>query len=301
MLAFACVVAVHTVWWVLPIPNTTPEVTEAHMTPLNPCGWTYWVWIPIYALQGFGVVFQALGRGYCTNRWKWRAVTSIGVYWQLGWLAHIAWVILFVRDGRFWMAGALLARLLGLIFFMIAYIRLHRSFSQKRVALPMLTRTYLYLILPTVMTLALLSFLTANGVLIVMHSFGIGFHSLAAKIVTAALLIVLTVLGVALEYWYREVFFCLIITWCFVGVFVRTHSTKLVYIVCLTVVGSMTIVSILRKVYGLEKVQEGGRLTVAERLLARIFVFTKKLKRCITPKPTWEEETIRSPLKASIV
>ena len=38
MLAFACVVAVHTVWWVLPIPNTTPEVTEAHMTPLNPCG-----------------------------------------------------------------------------------------------------------------------------------------------------------------------------------------------------------------------------------------------------------------------
>ena len=124
------------------------------------------------------------------------------------------------------MAGALLAQLLSLAFFMTTYVRLHNSFCKKRVALPMLTRTYIYLILPTVMTMALLSFMTANGVLIVMHSFGIGFKSLAVKVVETVLVLVVTLLGAALEYWYREVFYCLVITWWLVGVFVRTHSTK---------------------------------------------------------------------------
>ena len=91
---------------------------------------------------------------------------------------------------------------------------------------------------------------------------------------------------------------CALLNWAH---FFCACCVQLVYIVCLTLSAAMTAVSIIRKAYGLERTKHDGRLTMGERLLAHLFVFSKKLKRCITPKPTWEEESIRSPLTGSIV
>eukprot|EP00803_Ostreobium_quekettii_P004279 evm.model.scf_858.3 EVM.evm.TU.scf_858.3 scf_858:9868-13412(-) len=300
LLAFCAAAAVHAVWWALPLPGRTPDVAARHDTPMTPVGWTFWVWIPILVLQGFGVIFQALPRGYKTNRWKGPAVASIGIYWQLGWYAQIAWEVLFSRGSRWWMVGALAAQLLATAFFATAYTRLHKTFCRPRMRIPMLTRTYAYLILPTVMNLAWLTVMSAMGLLIVMKEFDVDFSTPHVKAVVSILAIFLMLVGAALEYFFREVFYGAVITWAFLGILIRCNYMQLVYIVCLTVSSSLVVVSVIRKAYGLERVERNPVLSMGEKLFARIFMFKRKLHRTVTPAPTWEEDQTRAPLTASI-
>eukprot|EP00803_Ostreobium_quekettii_P003904 evm.model.scf_701EXC.3 EVM.evm.TU.scf_701EXC.3 scf_701EXC:62979-67369(+) len=284
-------VAVHVVWWAVPLPNTTAGVVKEHPSPMTPVGCTFWVWIPILFLQGLGAVFQALPRGYISSKWKGPAVAAIGIYWQLGWYAQIAWEIMFAQGTGGWLLGALLAQLLATAFFTVAYIRLHNTFCQPRLHVSMLGRTYAYFVLPTVMNLAWLTVLDVMGLLIVMKKFGADFDHTGVRATASILALVVMLVAAALEYFYREVFYGAVIAWAFIGIIIHCNYMELVYIVCLIVSCAMVIVSVIRKVYGLERPQDSEGSSMGQRLV-RAFTFGKQ------PRRTREEDDVRAPLAA---
>lgn len=66
---------------VLTVVNPSTDLMSNNALLLVACRWAFSIWGVIFALQGAGVIYAALPRGYTDDGWKAAAVNAIGKRW----------------------------------------------------------------------------------------------------------------------------------------------------------------------------------------------------------------------------
>ncbi|GFR50689.1 hypothetical protein Agub_g12941 [Astrephomene gubernaculifera] len=231
--------------------ETNAEVSAKYPTPLTPSGWAFAIWGLIFALQGLGVVYQILNKGYREGGWKASVVNKIGYGWQLGWLFQNLWQFAFTRQsmaGMWLSAAALLAALAA---FQHTLQRLNGTTHELRArgyaAMP--AAAYICYKLPTSVNAAWLSVATALGLLIVPVSYGVEPARLVAP--AAVLAVAVTAGGVWRLLSHRDAAYGLTLIWALSAVASNTSgnvptAVKVVGMICLVVLALCVVSALVR-------------------------------------------------------
>ncbi|PNH12040.1 hypothetical protein TSOC_001051 [Tetrabaena socialis] len=220
--------------------ETNAKLSAQFQTPLTPSGWAFAIWGLIFALQGLGVVYQVLNRGYSEGGWKTDVVIKIGWCWQLGWLFQDLWQFAFAQQSvvGMWLAAACL--LGALTAFLTALNRLNGTTQELRArgyaAMPAVA--YICFKLPTAINAAWLSVAASLGLLIAPVSYGVAAGKLVAP--AAVLAVAVTAGGVWRLVRHLDVAYGLTLIWALAAVATNTSgnvptAVKVVGIVCLVV------------------------------------------------------------------
>jgi hypothetical protein len=101
-------------------------VSAKFPVPLTPAGWAFGIWGLIFALEGWGCVYQLSSSGYDADGFKARFANATNVNWIAAWLACSGWQFAFVQQtpGGMWLAFVLI--LTGLLAMGRALLQLYR-------------------------------------------------------------------------------------------------------------------------------------------------------------------------------
>ncbi|EFN53001.1 hypothetical protein CHLNCDRAFT_137452 [Chlorella variabilis] len=238
-LGFIAVNVASSVGW---LGATNAEVSAKFTVPLTPAGWAFGIWGLIFALEGWGVVYQLVGSGYDADGFKARFANATNINWIVAWLACIGWQFAFVQQtpGGMWLSFVLI---------LTAFLAMGRALVQlysvkDRFGPAHSLSLYAAFFLGTTVNTAWLSVAASVQLLIALQ---MGVASLEAASIMLATAV--TCLGAYALFREHDTAYGLALVWAFVAVYEKTESvavrnTALGAIVLLAV---LSIASVLRR------------------------------------------------------
>jgi hypothetical protein len=227
-------------------PNNA-DVSKQYQTPLTPAGWAFSIWGVIFALQGAGVIYAALPRGYTDDGWKAAVVNAIGYGWQLTWLFECSWLVSFPQQTliAFIACAVFLFAALFCIGGVLGQLYTLTNTSSTRIVGGTIRRRdrmspflFALYVVPTSMNTAWLSVASCLGITVLAASQAM--QTVHQNLLAAVLATVVTLLGLWVLLKHRDVVYGLTVIWALSAVLQAQQHVELMQrlsIVAIVVLG----------------------------------------------------------------
>ncbi|MFU8795859.1 MAG: tryptophan-rich sensory protein [Dehalococcoidia bacterium] len=212
LLGFLLTVVVNALANIIPINGiTTGEVSDLYPSLFTPAGLTFSIWGLIYVLLGIFAVYQLLP-SFRNDPQKSELIRRIGPFFLISCVANSGWIFAWHYQN---IALSLVLMLVLLASLLAIYLRLGIGRAE-------LSRAGRYLVhLPFSIYLGWITVATIANVTALLVDLNWGAFGLGEQFWAAAVIIVGTVIALSVMITRRDIYYCLVVDWAFLGILLQ--------------------------------------------------------------------------------